>query len=94
MGRLQAGIGESFETSRMHEEILRTLKNANTASVIIDNSIAVRSGDLLSRRFSKKARSDWKKGSCLENIRTRNLYAQFEDRSHRGKFKFVMSLRS
>lgn len=61
--RLRAGISESFETSRMHQESLRILKNVNTAFATIGYSIAARSGDLLSSRLSKKTKSELKKGT-------------------------------
>ena len=59
--RLRAGISESFETSRMHQESLRILKNVNAAFATIGYPIAARSGDLLSTRLSKKAKSEMKK---------------------------------
>ena len=61
--RLRAGISESFETSRMHQESLRILKNVNTAFATIGYPIAARSGDLLSTRLSKKAKSELQQGT-------------------------------
>ena len=61
--RLRAGISESFETSRMHQESLRILKNVNAAFATIGYPIAARSGDLLSTRLSKKPKSELKKGA-------------------------------
>ncbi|MFA3918384.1 hypothetical protein [Ruegeria hyattellae] len=61
--RLCAGISESFETSRMHQESLRILKNVNTAFATVGYPIAARLGDLLSTRLSEKAKSELKKGT-------------------------------
>lgn len=61
--RLRAGNIESFETSRLHQESLRILKNVNAAFAIVGYSIATRSGDLLSTRLSKKVGSEVRKGT-------------------------------
>lgn len=55
--RLRSGLKESFETSRMHQESLRILKNVNAGFAIIGYRIAARSGDLLSTRLSKKPKT-------------------------------------
>lgn len=55
--RLRSGLTESFETSRMHQESLRILKNVNAGFAIIGYRIAARSGDLLSTRLSKKSKA-------------------------------------
>jgi len=52
--RLREGVPESFETSRIHQETLRTLKSVNAAFATIGYPIMSRSGDLLSTRLSKK----------------------------------------
>ena len=53
--RLRDNIPASFETSRMHQDILRTLKNINAAFATIGHPIAARSGDLLSTRLSSRS---------------------------------------
>lgn len=52
--RLRNGLTESFETSRIHQETLRTLKSVNSAFATIGYPIMARSGDLLATRLSKK----------------------------------------
>ena len=54
LARLRDSIPASFETSRVHQEALRTLKNINAAFATIGHPIAARSGDLLSTRLSAK----------------------------------------
>ena len=61
--RLRAGNSESFETSRLHQESLRILKNVNAAFAIVGYSIATRSGDLLSTRLSMKVELEARKGT-------------------------------
>lgn len=63
LDRLRAGIDESFATSRMHQESLRILKHVNAAFATVGYPIASRSGDLLSTRLSKKAKSEANKGT-------------------------------
>ncbi len=58
LGRLRDGVQVSFETSRMHQETLRILKNVNGAFAIIGYAIAARSGDLLSTRLSENTKAD------------------------------------
>ncbi len=55
--RLREGVQESFETSRIHQETLRTLKGVNTAFAAIGYPIMSRSGDLLSTRLSKRPKA-------------------------------------
>ncbi len=58
LARLRDNIPASFETSRYHQDILRTLKNINAAFATIGHPIAVRSGDLLSSRLSSKPKAN------------------------------------
>ncbi len=55
--RLRENNPASFETSRVHQDILRTLKNINAAFATIGVPIAARSGDLLSSRLSAKSKA-------------------------------------
>ncbi len=61
LARLRADNSTSFETSRLHQESLRLLKNVNTAFAVVGYSIAIRSGDLLSTQLSKKSKRENKK---------------------------------
>jgi phosphate:Na+ symporter len=63
LARLRADNSTSFETSRLHQESLRLLKNVNTAFAVVGYSIAIRSGDLLSTQLSKKSKRENKKRS-------------------------------
>ena len=55
--RLRHNISASFETSGLHQDVLRTLKNINTAFATIGHPIVARSGDLLSSRLSPGAKA-------------------------------------
>lgn len=55
--RLRHNIPASFETSRLHQDVLRTLKNINTAFATIGHPIVARSGDLLSSRLSPESKA-------------------------------------
>ncbi len=57
LARLRNNIPASFETSRLHQDALLTLKNINAAFATIGRPIAARSGDLLSTRLSAKPKS-------------------------------------
>lgn len=50
--RLREGMTESIETSNIHQETLRALKQINTAFAMIATSICTESGDLLDSRLS------------------------------------------
>ena len=52
LGRLREGLTESIETSNIHQETLRALKQINTAFSIIANPILTETGDLLDSRLS------------------------------------------
>lgn len=52
LGRLQRGLSESIETSHIHQETLRALKQINTSFSIIGIPILSKSGDLLKSRLS------------------------------------------
>jgi phosphate:Na+ symporter len=52
IGRLRDGLAESIETSNIHQETLRALKQVNTAFSMIGYPILLKSGDLLSSRLS------------------------------------------
>ena len=52
LGRLQQGLVESLETSSIHQETLRVLKQINTSFSIIGYPILSKSGDLLDSRLS------------------------------------------
>jgi len=52
LGRLQQGFVESLETSSIHQETLRVLKQINTSFSMIGYPILSRSGDLLESRLS------------------------------------------
>ncbi|MCG6903767.1 MAG: Na/Pi cotransporter family protein [Rhodobacter sp.] len=55
LGRLREGLPESIETSNIHQETLRALKQVNTAFSMIANPILTETGDLLDSRLSGKA---------------------------------------
>ena len=55
LGRLQQGLAESIETSSIHQETLRVLKQINTSFSMIGYPILSESGDLLASRLSKDA---------------------------------------
>ena len=52
LGRLRQGLTESIETSNIHQETLRALKQINTSFSMMGYPILMRSGDLLSSRLS------------------------------------------
>ncbi len=52
LGRLQQGLSESIETSHIHQETLRALKQINTSFSMIGIPILAKSGDLLKSRLS------------------------------------------
>lgn len=52
LGRLQKGLVESIETSNIHQETLRVLKQINTSFSIVGYPILSESGDLLDSRLS------------------------------------------
>ena len=53
LGRLRQGLIESIETSSIHQETLRVLKQINTSFSMIGYPILSESGDLLASRLSK-----------------------------------------
>ena len=52
LGRLREGLPESIETSNIHQEALRALKQVNTAFSMVAHPILSESGDLLESRLS------------------------------------------
>jgi phosphate:Na+ symporter len=52
IGRLREGLAESIETSNIHQETLRALKQINTAFSMVGYPILLKSGDLLSSRLT------------------------------------------
>lgn len=52
LGRLQQGLSESIETSHIHQETLRALKQINTSFSMIGIPILAKSGDLLKSRLT------------------------------------------
>lgn len=52
LGRLREGLAESIETSSIHQETLRSLKQINTAFSMVGYPILARTGDLLKSRLS------------------------------------------
>jgi len=52
LGRLREGLTESIETSNIHQETLRALKQVNSSFSMIGYPILASSGDLLSTRLS------------------------------------------
>lgn len=55
--RLQEGLRESIETSNIHQETLRALKQINTSFTTVAHPILSETGDLLSSRLSGRKRS-------------------------------------
>ena len=51
IGRLREGMVESIETSNIHQETLRALKQINTAFSMVGYPILLKSGDLLKSRL-------------------------------------------
>ncbi|MFK7751383.1 MAG: Na/Pi cotransporter family protein [Sedimentitalea sp.] len=52
IGRLREGLTESIETSNIHQETLRALKQINTAFSMVGHPILMKSGDLLKSRLT------------------------------------------
>jgi phosphate:Na+ symporter len=52
IGRLREGLSESIETSNIHQETLRALKQINTAFSMVGHPILLKSGDLLKSRLA------------------------------------------
>lgn len=52
IGRLSEGLVESIETSNIHQETLRALKQVNTAFSMVGHPILLKSGDLLKSRLA------------------------------------------
>lgn len=52
IGRLREGLTESIETSNIHQETLRALKQINTAFSMVGHPILLKSGDLLKSRLA------------------------------------------
>jgi phosphate:Na+ symporter len=52
IGRLREGLTESIETSNIHQETLRALKQVNTAFSMVGYPILLKSGDLLKSRLA------------------------------------------
>lgn len=52
IGRLRQGLVESIDTSNIHQETLRALKQVNTAFAMVGYPIVEKSGDLLESRLA------------------------------------------
>ena len=52
IGRLREGLVDSIETSNIHQETLRALKQINTAFSQVGYPILYKSGDLLKSRLT------------------------------------------
>ncbi len=52
LGRLRAGLVDSIETSNVHQETLRALKQVNTSFSMVGYPILAKSGDLLDSRLA------------------------------------------
>jgi phosphate:Na+ symporter len=52
ISRLREGLAESIETSNIHQETLRALKQVNTAFSMVGHPILLKSGDLLKSRLT------------------------------------------
>ncbi|MCX8227714.1 MAG: Na/Pi cotransporter family protein [Sulfitobacter sp.] len=52
ISRLREGLAESIETSNIHQETLRALKQINTAFSMVGHPILLKSGDLLKSRLT------------------------------------------
>jgi phosphate:Na+ symporter len=52
IGRLREGMSESIDTSNIHQETLRALKQINTAFSMVGYPILLKSGDLLESRLA------------------------------------------
>jgi len=53
LDRLKMGLSESIETSNIHQETLRALKQVNSAVTMIAYPILAETGDLLSSRLNR-----------------------------------------
>ena len=53
IGRLRDGLSESIDTSNIHQETLRGLKQINTAFSMVGYPILLKSGDLLESRLAE-----------------------------------------
>lgn len=53
LARLQQGLSESIETSNLHQETLRALKQVNSAFTMVAYPILAETGDLMSSRLSR-----------------------------------------
>jgi phosphate:Na+ symporter len=53
LGRLREGLAESIDTSNIHQETLRALKQVNASFAMAGYPILVESGDLLSSRLTR-----------------------------------------
>jgi len=53
LARLQQGLSESIETSNLHQETLRALKQVNSAFTMLAYPILSETGDLLASRLSR-----------------------------------------
>jgi len=53
IGRLRDGLSESIDTSNIHQETLRALKQINTAFSMVGYPILLKSGDLLESRLAE-----------------------------------------
>lgn len=53
LGRLHAGTAESIETSNIHQEMIRALKQVNTSFSMVAYPILAETGDLLQSRLSE-----------------------------------------
>ncbi|MBV1902002.1 MAG: Na/Pi cotransporter family protein [Marinosulfonomonas sp.] len=53
LGRLRQGTTESIETSNIHQEMIRVLKQVNTAFTMVAYPILEETGDLLSSRLTE-----------------------------------------
>jgi phosphate:Na+ symporter len=53
IGRLREGLSESIDTSNIHQETLRALKQINTAFSMVGYPILLKSGDLLESRLAR-----------------------------------------
>ncbi len=54
LGRLREGLAESIETSNIHQETLRALKQINTSFSMVAHPILTETGDLLESRLAEK----------------------------------------
>ena len=55
MGRLREGFTESIDTSSIHQETLRALKQINAAFAMVAHPILAETGDLLESRLTHRA---------------------------------------